>query len=345
MVPTDSGSEFIDSGFRCSVRDIGSTNEIGPASHPDARGVVERFFQTVDLQMMQFFQGRTFSGVDDKGDYDADAVAHLVTEELGKALVRYIVDVYHNSPHAGLGGQTPNDAWEERAALYKVLPPPPPHVLRTVFGFSDNRRIQNRGVRFLGRYYRNDQVAKLRASVGQADIRMRADLEDLGMIWVSKNVPGAEWVAVPCEVDMKGVSAALWLDAAAALRRKHADVSKLREHIVHAALRDLRETGRHSAAAAGIGPSAMSSTQLLKLEKELFEHFDYTVAGARGHAFDGLEDGAAEQPESYDSQAAVDIAEHTEAPLDAGDEGEGGEPQRPVARRRGRLSSNFLRKD
>lgn len=346
MVPTDSGSEFIDAGFRCAVRDIGSANEIGPASHPDARGVVERVFQTIDVQMMQFFQGRTFSGVDDKGDYDADAVAHMVTETLGKALVRYIVDVYHNSPHAGLGGQTPNDAWEERSALYRALPPPLPHVLRTVFGFSDNRRIQNRGVRFLGLFYRSEEVARLRRSVGQADIRVRADLEDLGTIWVSKNVPGADWFAVPCELDMDGVSAALWMEAAAALRRKHADVAKLREHIMLAALRDLREAGRNSAAAAGIGPSLMSKSQLLALENELVRHFDYTVARERGRSFEGLEGGATGPLEGNDDQAADDAAgQEAEATPDIVDEHDRDEPKRPVARRRGRLGSDFLRKD
>lgn len=346
MVPTDSGSEFIDAGFRCAVRDIGSANEIGPASHPDARGVVERFFQTVDVQMMQFFQGRTFSGVDDKGDYDADAVAHMVTETLGKALVRYIVDVYHNSPHAGLGGQTPNDAWEERAALYKVVPPPLPHVLRTAFGFSDNRRIQNRGVRFLGLFYRSEEVARLRRSVGQADIRMRADLEDLGTIWVSKNVPDADWFAVPCELDMDGVSAALWMEAAAALRRKHADVAKLREHVVLAALRDLREAGRHSATTAGIGPSLMSKSQLLARENELVQHFDYTVARERGRSFEGLESDTSEALENAVGETAADVAAQVaEATPDAVEDHSDDEPQRPVARRRGRLGEDFLRKD
>jgi putative transposase len=342
IVPTDSGSEFIDTGFRCAVRDIGSANEIGPASHPDARGAVERSFQTIDTQLLQFFQGRTFSGVDDKGDDDPDSIAHVVTEVLSRCLVRYIVDVYHNSPHDKLGGQTPNDAWEERAALYKVLPPPLANVLRTVFGFSDNRRIQNRGVRFLGLYYRSKAIAKLRHSVGQADIRIRADLENLGTIWVSLNKPGAEWIAVSCELDMEGVSAALWMEASAALRRKHADVSKLRDHIVHAALNDLREAGRHSAAEAGIGPSTMSSAELLKQEKKLFEHFDYTVATERGHTFDGL-DGRA--PKAVDSEPCQEADEAIESAPDAADEDNGDAQQIPVTRRRGRLGSDFLKKD
>lgn len=344
-VATDSGSEFINARFRSAVRDICSANEIGPASHPDARGVVERFFGTVDLQLMQFFQGRTFSGVADKGEYEPDAVAHVLTEELGQALVRYIVDVYHNSPNGGLGGQTPNDAWEERAALYKVLPPPAPHEIRSVFGFSDNRRIQNRGVRFLGLYYRSSDVANLRKSVGQADIRLRADLENLGTIWVATNAPGAHWYAVPCELDMEGVSAALWLEAAAALRRKHASAAKLRDHVVLAALGDLRQSGRHTAAAAGIGPSTMSTDQLLKHETQLVQHFDYTVAGERGRTLEGLAADAPETQGGDDNQAANAIGQLSEARPDAEDADDGDEQQPPVARRRGRLSPRFLKKD
>lgn len=339
IVPTDSGSEFIDAGFRCGVRDIGSANEIGPASHPDARGVIERFFRTLDQQMMQFFQGRTFSGIDEKGEYKPELVANLVTEQLAQLLVRYIVDVYHNSPHGGLGGQTPNEAWKERSALYKVLPPPPSHVIRTVFGFSDNRRIQNRGLRFLGLYYRSSELSKLRKAVGQADVRFRADLEDLSTIWVSNSKPGAKWIAVPCEIDLKVASAALWLEAAAALRRKHAKVSKLEEHIVHAALRDLRDAGRHSAAARGIAPSTMSNKEVLHLETKLFEHFDYTVADERGRSFDGLEGHAANAAEDNCSGIAADSAPG------AGDGEDGDEPQPPVSRRSGGMTTNFLRKD
>ncbi|MFB9985006.1 Mu transposase C-terminal domain-containing protein [Mesorhizobium kowhaii] len=338
MVATDSGSEFIDAGFRCAVTDIGSANEIGPASHPDARGVVERFFETVDSQLLPFFQGRTFSSVGDKGEANPEALAHVVSAVLGPALVRYIVDVYHNSPHAGLGGQTPNEAWEERAALFKVVPPPAKEVITIAFGFSDNRRIQNRGVRFLGLYYRSEALSQLRRQVGQADIRMRADLENLGTIWVSKNVPGAEWFAVHCDMPMEGVSAALWEEAAAALRRKHADIAKLSDHIVQAALLDLRETGRHSASVAGIGPSTVSREEVLRREAEIERHFNYTTVRDRGQTFEDLDANDQQTdnlpPAADDSQVPETLSEDEDADSHA-----------PIARRRGRLKSDFLRKD
>lgn len=328
-VATDSGPEFIDAAFRHAVRDIGSTNEIGPAKHPDARGVIERFFLTLDAQLMPHFQGRTFSGVDDRGDYDPQAFANVLAEHLGRALVRYVVDVYHNSPHAGLGGMTPNDAWEEQSARYEVMPPPAPDRLRTVFGFQDMRRIQNRGVRFLGLFYRSEKLARLRAQVGQADVRIRADLDNLGTVWVANSAPGSEWIAADCDLPMEGVSAGRWLRACESLRRRHADLSEMRQEVVAAALAAIREEGRVSAASAGLGPSTVSREELLAQEDKVFRHFSIEEAAERGRSFEGMLE-----------------ADHPDAEGGTNDAAVSGEVDRPrVSRRRGRLGADFLRED
>jgi putative transposase len=346
-VATDSGSEFIDERFRGAVGDIGSGNEIGPAGHPDARGVIERVFGTLDAQFMQFFQGRTFSGITDKGDYDPVAVANVLAETLGRELVRYIVDIYHNAEHGGLGGQTPNEAWVERAAIDMVLPPPPPHVVSTVFGFSDNRRIQNRGVRFLGLFYRSEDLGKLRRKIGQKDIRIRADLENLGTIWVSDNVPGARWFALDCDIDMEGVPAALWMEALALLKRHHADVTKLSEHIVLAALYSLQETGRFSAAAQGIGPSTLSDEEFKKKEEKLTEQFNYTTAKERGRTFEGMEGTPPLAPPPSSDLVSEQQSEMPESvPVQStGNNETSTETSTPTKRRRRGLGADFLRKD
>ncbi|WP_294642436.1 Mu transposase C-terminal domain-containing protein [uncultured Aureimonas sp.] len=340
-VPFDSGPENIEANVRWAIRDIGAVNVIGPARHPDARPWVERFFATLDVQFAQFFQGRTFSGVGEKGDYDPGAAANVVVEVLGKSLVRYLVDVYLNSPHAGLGGQTPNDAWEEKTARYGLIPPPAAKVLRAVFGFADTRRIQNRGIRFLGLRYRSKELGRLRMDVGQEDVRIRVDLSDLGAISVCRNKPGSRWFTVPCETDMTGVCVEEWLGAAADLRRRHASTAKLREPIVLAALRDLRIAGKASARAAGIGPSTTSRDEILQIEKEQFKHFDIVVSDRRGRTFEGLddEDDAAEAAAAKDDPSASDDAgEH-------GDVEEDGVTHAPVRRRRGRHGADFLKED
>lgn len=338
-VATDSGGEFIDGGFRFAVRDIGSGNEIGPAKHPDARGAIERFFRTLDMQLMPFFQGRTFSGVSDKGDYNPATHAHVLAEELGERLVRYIVDVYHNAEHASLPFGSPNDAWRELSERYVVTPPPARHIRQLVFGFSDNRRIQNRGVRFMGLFYRSQALGDLRRRVQQSDIRMRADLEDLGAIYVSENSPGAPWIKVPCELDMEGVPLAQWLEAAAMVRRTKKDRTKLTKAILIAALQHIRQAGRHSAAARGIGPSTISHEDIKRHEAKDLAWIEYTATDKRGQTFDGMDDDEVditiEGVAQDDVQSDVDMPSGaTEDPSEDHEDDAPPEPRMPCRRRR-----------
>ncbi|MDF2811033.1 MAG: Transposase-like Mu, partial [Microvirga sp.] len=163
---------------------------------------------------------------------------------LGKALVRWVVDVYHNEAHAGLGGETPNDAWARLSEEYQVRPPPSPAMIRAVFGFNDLRQIQNRGIRFMGLFYRrsaDNRLAKLRQRIGQKKVRIRADLRNLGAISVCADEAGATWFTVHCDFNwMEGVSANEWLATVNRTRQRHADLAKLREPVVLAALQDIQ---------------------------------------------------------------------------------------------------------
>lgn len=334
-VPADSGNEFIDVDFRAAVRDLGATNEVGPAGHPDVRPYIERFFGTLDVQLMQHFTGRTGRNVLDKGDYDPKAMASVTLDVLTKALVRWIVDVYHNSPHGGLGGETPNDAWERLNRTYGVQPSPSPARMRAIFGFSDKRRIGNRGIRFLGLFYKSRALAELRTRIGQGDIQMRADMQDLGRISVRDLQHDGPWFSVPCEVEgFAGVSADEWIAATRALRLKHAKAAKLREDDVLQALRDIRALGLKAAEEAGIGPTTLLSNTLKELEVELFRSFEIVVAATRGRALEGIFDDVPDAPAGTEPTPEPATLEEPASPA---------RPSTSVGRRR--RGSSFLLED
>ena len=340
-IRTDSGSEFIGFRFRAAVPDLGANNEIGPAGHPDVRACIERFNGTLDRQLMPFFQGRTFSGIAEKGDYDPVAAANVTAEILGKALVRWVVDVYHNLPHAGLGGETPNDAWARLTEEYGVRPPPPPTVMRAVFGFNDDRQIQNRGIRFMGLFYRrsdDNRLAKLRQRIGQRKVRIRADLRNLGAISVCEHEDGATWFTVHCDFDwMEGVSADEWLATMARARQRCTNLAKLREPFVLAALQDIRQMARVSAQAAGIGPSTMTPEMLLKREQEECKHLDIRPADKRGTTFEGITDAPWDPCPGGDDEGG-------DGPL-AMDRDDTEKPAVSVSRRRRGLGPGFLKEE
>ena len=292
MVPTDSGSEFIDENFRAAVRDIGATDEIGPVGRPDVRPTIERFFGTLDTQLLHHFTGRTGRNPVGRGEYDAEAMASITVEVLNTALVRYIVDVYHNKGHSGLGGETPNDAWDRLNDAYGVLPPPDPARMRAIFGFGDQRRIGNRGVRFLGLNYRSRRLAELRRRIGQGDILMRADMSDLGHISVRDFQHHGPWFTVPCETEeMVGTTAAEWIATGRELKRRYADAERIREDNVIEALRDIRKLGLDAAERFGIGPTTLLGPTIKALDTELFRSFGIYTAKHRGRSLEGMLEG------------------------------------------------------
>ncbi|MBS1165139.1 MAG: Transposase-like Mu [Proteobacteria bacterium] len=310
-VSGDGGSENKQSGFRASVADLGAEAEIGPASTPEVRAVLERFFHTVDLGLTQHFSGRTFENLQAKGDYPALERASLTTDEVYKAIIRWIVDVYHHTPHEGLAGLTPAQAWSQAVEKYGVLPPPDPETQRAIFGYSITRKISNRGIRFAGLHYASADLARLVRKAGLCEVLVRVNLDDLGAVAVREDRADAAWFTVPCSVagfDM--VSIEKWQAATTAIRRRHADTSKLTESIVRAALKDLADLGDMAAKRAGIASTTRTPDQLRLMERALFGQFN--VIPSRG--FDALADDIHDEPVVPAEIPAVPAAEIVSPP-------------------------------
>ena len=157
------------------------------------RAHVERSFNTTRTQLLPNFTGQTFANIQDKGDYDPKANASLFVDELARALVLYEVDVYHNSPHEGLLGETPRAAWQrlmlQGAGFSRVTPGA--HRQRATFGIPLTRTLSKRGIRVMGLHYQSQALAAVLARDGNVPLAVRVDPEDLG--WISfRDRPGLE---------------------------------------------------------------------------------------------------------------------------------------------------------
>lgn len=124
---------------------------------------------------------------------------------------------------------------------------------------------------------------------------MRANLDDLGTVWVSENRAGAPWIVAECDLPMAGIPAARWIRACDRLRARYADVSRLSANTVAEALAALRAEGQASAEARGIGPSTVSRDDILRQERDVLRHFGFKEAAERGRAFDGFDEPLPEQ--------------------------------------------------
>ena len=66
--------------------------------------------------------------------------------DLCEALVRWVVDIYHNQPHEGLDGETPARCWRRLVAIHGVSPEPALRSRRLAFGTRMQRVAGKAGI-------------------------------------------------------------------------------------------------------------------------------------------------------------------------------------------------------
>jgi putative transposase len=261
---TDPGSSFANDDFCVRVIDAGITFEIAAAGVPFLRGTVERLLQSIDQKMARRFAGRTGSNVVDKGDYDSQARASIDVDELAQAFVLYVVDHYHNSPHAGLRGETPRACWLRLTELYGVMPPPDASKRRAIFGVPMRATADADGVRVLGVQYHAPEIDHLFTQVGPSEVEVRVDLKDMGVISVKI---GDAWIAIDGPEELAGVHVDDWNAAEAELRRRNADMAKLTRPLVLAAAKCLNALADKGRARIGIADTPTSALALARANR------------------------------------------------------------------------------
>ena len=64
------------------------------------------------MKLVHELPGTTFSNPTERGSYDSDRMACLTLEELEHWLAIAVTKFYHQRPHGGLGGESPNNRYE-----------------------------------------------------------------------------------------------------------------------------------------------------------------------------------------------------------------------------------------
>ncbi|PTM99046.1 Mu transposase C-terminal domain-containing protein [Mycoplana dimorpha] len=260
---TDTGSAWYSQEFRAACADLGIEIMFPPAGVPQMRARIERVFSTFHKQLIARFHGRTFENVVAKGDYDPDAMAVLDKEELYQVLVRYVVDVYHNTPHEGLKKETPLNAWIRLNRQFGTEDTLDPDIARSIFGTTIEATIQKHGVRLFGLNYYHDELQRLRRRNRKKAVIVRVDQTDVGFISVRTE---EGWLMVPCREDgMDGVSLHTLKLANEKIRREHGEQAKASRDVRLRAIADILAFSEAATERAGLLPPTYSSEQIRSL--------------------------------------------------------------------------------
>ncbi|UZX13702.1 Mu transposase C-terminal domain-containing protein [Methylocystis sp. MJC1] len=260
LIAADNGSSFIDADFRETVARLGITILYTPAGLPQLRATIERIFRTLTLEAIAPYTGRTFENPVRRGDYPAEARATLTFEELAQALTLAVVDIYHNKPHSGLGGETPLNAWRRLVDKYGAPPPPDRLTMIVEFGISAQAKTGVEGIRHANFWYHSDDLQRHRLQRGDGYVEIHFDPDLISAIAVKLE---EEWILVPA-VDqvLSNVSLMEWERESAYLRKLFASQAEVSRPAVRHAVEKLRAIDQLAVTRAGITPQLISDGAL-----------------------------------------------------------------------------------
>ncbi|MEM5521882.1 Mu transposase C-terminal domain-containing protein [Sulfitobacter sp. AS59] len=272
LIVTDCGSAFIDFDTRVGATDLGISIEAAPAGIPELRKHIERLFGTMANNFAGRFTGRTFSNTVVKGDYDAGARAALTTEDLSEALIRWVVDIYHRRPHAGLDGETPLNCWNRLVNQYGVAPMPSVGLRRKALGTRLKRTVSKKGIKVLGIWYHSKALARWFMHNSSKEVRTRWYSEDIGAIAVEIN---GEWIEVPSVFEKyRGERAQTWLLALREIRASVAAQKLVDQMVIFKAMTRIKEINANAMARQGMVVDDYSPERVKSLEDTLLIGFE-----------------------------------------------------------------------
>ncbi len=268
-IVTDNGTAFKSEAFRVACADLGVSVEHTVAGMPQQRGRGERWFGTLNMAVTSVSPGRTFSDIITKGDANPADRAVLTFDDFAFALVRWIVDGYHNTPHRGLGGETPLQCWRRLSVQYGVTPSPDMRRQRLVFGQNMARKLTKEGLTVLGVRYHSEQLALWMNRSGESEVDVRWHPRDMGAVEARL---GDEWFDIPA-VDpmMEGKAAQTWMVATRSLRAAQPKRKTFDRDVVLAAMEAIQERNAAAMAMAGLLVEDWSDQRVKNMETAMFQ--------------------------------------------------------------------------
>lgn len=145
-----------------------------PVRKPWFKGSVERWFRTLNTDLIHVIPGTTFSHFLERGEYDSQKHACMTLDRLWELLHLWIVDVYTQEVHEGIGGHprgkgVPALLWQ-RALEEQFVPrlPPSRNDLLVLLTRTTKRKVHHYGIEFENLIYQSTALAPLRSQLARA---------------------------------------------------------------------------------------------------------------------------------------------------------------------------------
>jgi putative transposase len=210
-IVVDNGKEFIGNSMADACLQLGIELIQSPVRAPEFKGAVERWFSTMNKQLLHNLPGTTFSNVMDRADYDPASTAVITLSAFLEMLHIFIVDYYAQRPTSA--GFVPALRWKEGCKEYPPALPLNQEELLVLLGAFTERTIRRQGIEFECLIYQSPDLTVLRTRLDRGRVKepakVKYDPADLGRLWVFDRFE-QQWIEVPCTDRNYTAGLSLW---------------------------------------------------------------------------------------------------------------------------------------
>ncbi len=273
LIVFDGGAAFKSQRFRMAVNDLGVMWEMAMNGVPENRGTIERVFGTFATDLAPRLSGHTFNSIVEKGDADPEARAALSLDDFTFALIRWVTDIYHNTPHGGLNGETPVRAWRRLSQECGVPSSPDMEMMRLCFGQERQYRLDKTGITILGVRYHSEALHQhmLRKEPHKVDVRWHP--KDIGAISVRI---GKAWFEIPAlDSSLDGVAAQTWLTAVRQTKAANPKATRMDSVAVREAIKAIAARNEQAKLASSLNLQDWSEERMALAEKNLLAGIEF----------------------------------------------------------------------
>ncbi|MCG9065633.1 Mu transposase C-terminal domain-containing protein [Laribacter hongkongensis] len=252
-IHTDNAKEFRGTMLGRAAHEYGIIAQRRPKGRPQYGGHVERAFRTYMSEVHNELPGTTFSNPRMRRDYDAEGHAVMTLDALEIWFTRFLLGCYHQRPHKGNDGRSPQAQWElgllgnGSTVLGRGIPAryPDEERLRLDFLPYVERTVQEYGIAFEGVTYWSDALRRLVHAKDPASQKLkrqfvcRYDPRDLRRIWLFEP-DGQNYLELPYR-NLARSSISLWELRQAKKQLRAESTSGTNEELIFRTIDQMRE--------------------------------------------------------------------------------------------------------
>lgn len=269
-VPTtmvsDTGSAFISDVTIAALLDTNIAPFWPMPQHPHTHGRIERHNRTEDTNLFRHLYGQVVPSQGWPKKPNGQELASLVISDFMRVMIRWVCDVYHQTPKASLDGMTPDQAWDFHLARTSMVAPLPDSQRRRALGDRVRRLVEADGITVLGIAYHSEQLFHLGLKTRGQEVEVATDPNDLGC--VSAKVAG-QWIDVEAlDPRFHGVTRDEWCLARQRLRSASAANNTVSADTALSTIDDIRTISSNSAKFSGLRDADLGGFELERLKEE-----------------------------------------------------------------------------